>query len=235
MFINKTCRLVLITRSRLIFVRVFIWVLSFLFHSLSTCVAFLPSVDLNHCQQQGRKARRWKNIWCGVLLKNEKRHKAHYKILQNSFHRIYWSPSEKSFQFNKVPQTSGMVWTQNGVKSHPIQWNIFPLEWKKFYVQFQVASWAPIHVLLVCVLISAMWNGVELTGVDESLSFSCPAPVLCPEKLAVAQGLLAPSASKSHYFVILEASHQRGPCLWDHPCQLCSQSQETNGKYTNSK
>lgn len=44
-----------------------------------------------------------------------------YKILQNSFNVIYLFPLEKSFQLNKIPQTSGMLWTENGVKSHPIQ------------------------------------------------------------------------------------------------------------------
>lgn len=102
------------------------------------------------------------------------------------------------------------------------------------------SPWTCIHVLLACVLTSVVWNGVELTGVDESLSFSCPVPVLSPERLAVAQELLTPSASKSHYVVILEASHQlsanqRGPPLWDHTCQLCSQSHETNRKCSNSK
>lgn len=97
------------------------------------------------------------------------------------------------------------------------------------------SSWTHILVLLACVLTFVVWNGVELTGVHESLFFSCPVPVLSPERLAVAQGLLTPSASKSHYLVILEGSHQpsanqRVPPLWDHTCQLCSQSQETNQK-----
>lgn len=66
--INKTYRLVLITRNWLMSV----WLI--MFQNLSSLVVFLPSVDLNHCQQQGRKVGRWKSIWHGVLLlQNEKK------------------------------------------------------------------------------------------------------------------------------------------------------------------
>lgn len=89
------------------------------------------------------------------------------------------------------------------------------------------SSWTGIHVLLACVLTSVVSNGVELTGVDESLFFSCPVPMLSPERLAVAQGLLTLSASKSHYLVILEASPQlteRPPSLRSHLPTLLPES-----------
>lgn len=146
-----------------------------MFQNLSSWVAFTASVDLNHCQQQGRKARRWKSIWHGVLLlqnEKKKRHNTHCKILQNNFHRMNWSPPEKILQLSKVSQADGVVRTQNVVKSHPIQWDIFPWDWERLYIQSQVLSWTCTQVLLAGVLTPEMWNGVGLTGVDESLSFS---------------------------------------------------------------
>lgn len=93
-----------------------------------------------------------------VKKKNEKKTKMNYKILQNSFNVIYLFPLEKSFQLNKIPQTSGMLWTENRVKSHPIQWDIFPLDWKKL---MNLHTRPPSMCADLC---SVKWGGADRSG-----------------------------------------------------------------------
>lgn len=85
------------------------------FQNLHSCVVFLTSVDLNHCQQQGKETITWRSISGGaLLLQNMQKGTKHWKICKAAF--IEWAGLHQkrasSLGRAQDSQANGDVWTK---------------------------------------------------------------------------------------------------------------------------